>query len=104
MEKLSDVTYKIQKSQESDKLLVHVDHSKPYQEVSCENWLANETDLVPDSDVSLALNETGAEAGGTTHCKYNSRSSSYQPNENFSKFGRKIKPHSNVFTINKIKV
>lgn len=68
-----------------------MDHLKPYQEVSSENWLANETDSVPDSDVSLALNETGAEAGGTTHCKYNSRSSSYQQNEKFSKFGRKIK-------------
>lgn len=82
---------KFRKSQKSDKL-VHVDHLKPYQGVSCENWLANETDLVPDSDVSLALNETGAEAGRTTHCKYNLRSSSYQPNENFSKFGRKITP------------
>lgn len=67
-ENLSDVTYKIQKSPESDNFVVHVDHLKPYQGVSCENWLANETDLVPDSDVSFALNETGAEAGGTTHC------------------------------------
>lgn len=54
--------------------------------------MANETDLGSDSDVSLAFNETGAETGGTAHCKYNLRSSSYQPNENFSKFGRKIKP------------
>lgn len=80
-----------------------MDHLKPYHGVSSENWLANETDSVPDSDVSLALNETGAGAGGATYCKYNSRSSSYQPMKNFQNLEESKIP-SNVFTINKIKV
>lgn len=80
LEKLSEITYKIQKFPDSETLVVHVDHLKPYQGVRCGNWLANETDLVPGSDESLSLSETGAEAGGAIPCKYNSPSSSCQPN------------------------
>lgn len=80
LEKLSEITYKIQKFPDSETLVVQVDYLKPYQGVRCGNWLANETDLVPGSDESLSLSETWAEAGGAIPCKYNSPSSSYQPN------------------------
>ncbi|XP_033760732.1 uncharacterized protein LOC117342645 [Pecten maximus] len=96
VEKISALTYKIQKEKQSAAINVHVDHLKPYEGISTpQNWL--EPHVVDPAPLEMSEGHHSGEGGGNSSSDSSSEEPDIIPEQLFkspvkTRAGRMIKP------------